>query len=123
MWWISRIDQTLYQGAARLGDVEATDAEVLTWLAGQATLAVVTAECARRVALVVSDDQKFDLLAAMIAEHIQGNTGDDANFLASMQWIGQMRAAIPGLVGNVAYSADASWPQLPAGLASWVGKF
>lgn len=123
MWWINPATGALHQGGQILGERLATDAEVAAWRATQVTLDVVEAECARRIALVVTDNQKLDMLGSMIASHIQGTTADDANFVASMQWIASMTATCAGLVGNINYAQDDNWAALPDGLAAFAARF
>lgn len=122
MWWTDG-NGLFHQGDAQPGERLATDAEVLAWQASRMTLDVVEAECARRIALVVTDNQKLNMLGSMIASHIQGSTSDDANFLASMVWIASMKGACAPLVGNVNYTEDSNWPALPTGLAAFGARF
>lgn len=122
MWWTDG-NGYFHQGDCQTGERAATDAEVAAWQAARITIDVVEAECARRIALVVTDNQKLNMLGSMIASHIQGNTSDDANFLASMGWIASMKGACAGLVGNVNYQADSNWPALPTGLAAFGARF
>lgn len=128
----------LYQGACRAGDRQATQTEVSVWLASFITLEAVKAECARRIAVVVTDNQKLDMLASMIADlqtvailqfsavsagPTDAQKADAASFQSSMQWIVAMKAACAGLVGNVNYQQDGNWPVLPDGLAAFAARF
>lgn len=121
-YWINAGGQ-IHWGDPQLGDTAATDQQIAAWQAAQVTLGAVQAECARRIALVVTDNQKLDMLGSMVAAHIQGNTADDANFVASMAWIAAMKSACAPLVGNVNYAQDSNWPALPAGLAAFGAQF
>lgn len=123
MWCINPATGAIHYGDLQPGERQASAEEVTAYQAVAVTPGVVQAECARRIAMVVTDNQKLDMLGSMIASHIQGVTSDDANFVASMQWIAAMKAACAPLVGNVNYTADSNWPALPAGLAAFGARF
>ena len=133
MWWVSSLDQTLYQGACRQGDQAATDEQVQAWLASLVTLDIVQGECQRRIDLAVNLNQKLNLLGTMQATTLDvlllGQTATDEQkadaglFIQSMQWITAMKAACAGLVGNVTYDQDVSWPALSAELVAFGARF
>ncbi|WP_448952115.1 hypothetical protein [Labrys neptuniae] len=105
------------------GDRQATDAEVAAWLASLVTIDRVQAECQRRIDAAIGLNAKLNLLGTMVANLITANHADDANFLASMQWIASMKGAVEGLVGNVAFDQDASWPPLSDALKAFGARF
>ena len=122
-----------YEGDMQPGDRAATDAEVAAWRASLVDLPTVQAECARRINLIVSDDQKLSMLGGMVAQiasvSLLGQAVTPAEqtagtlFIQSMQWIGAMKGACAALVGNVDYQQDANWPVLPNGLAAFAATF
>jgi hypothetical protein len=132
MWWTDG-NGYFHQGDPGPGERAATDEEVAAYLASRVTLDLVDVECARRISLIVSLDQKLDMIGTMLVEvmavAILGQPATDAqktdaaSFIASMQWIAAMRGACAGLVGNLAYDQDASWPALPSGLAAFGARF
>ncbi len=121
--WINPETGQIYGGDCQAGDRAATEEEIAAWRASLVTLEVVKNECERRIDVAVGLNQKLNMLGSMVAKQIAGDHNDDALFIQSMQWIAAMKAACPGLVGNVAYQDDGNWPALSPDLLAFAARF
>ncbi len=122
-----------HEGDQQPGERAATASEVTAWEASKVTLGRVQDECQRRIDAVVTLNQKLNLTGTMVANLLAvamlGQTATAAQqsdaqlFIQSMQWIAAMKGTCAGLVGNVAFDQDASWPPLSDALVAFGARF
>jgi len=132
-WWVNSQTGTFHQGDQQPGDVAATPEQLSAYQASLVTLGAVQDECARRINLAVSDNQKLNMLGTMAAIEasitLLGQTATTQqqataqSFVASMQWIAAMKGVCAGLVGNLNYQEDSNWPALDPSVAAFAAQF
>lgn len=87
-----------------------------------ARLAEAKAECGRRICAVAAQHTQINI----IGNHLAGLLGeaDEAAYLASVQWIADMRAAAATIAaGDLDMTDDANWPDCPAEAAALAARF
>ncbi len=84
---------------------------------------VVKAECRQRIFAAASQTTQMNLTAASSADRLSPE--QKAMWAAALQWVDDMRAACPPLIGdpNADYTLDSVWPALPDGVAALVAQF
>src|SRR5690606_975348 len=84
-----------------------------------ARIGAVKADCGRRIYDVAPQYTQTNIIGARAAGEL-GSPEDDAAYLASVQWIADMRAACATIIANPALDPadDANWPDCPAEVAA-----
>ena len=95
---------------------------IATWQA-EARARAVKAETTRRIDAVASPYARENMIGAAAAGALSAE--QQAAYVASVQWIADMRAACQALIADAEadYTADANWPTCPPGAAALAAAF
>ena len=98
-------------------------AEAQAEAARAAHVAVVKAECSRRIYAILDAPTVSNVQGAALAGEL--DQGEMAVFRAGRAWVDAMLAACRAMADDpqAEYSADAAWPPVPPGVADLAARF
>lgn len=89
-----------------------------------ARIASVKAACGRRIYEVAPQYTQTNIIGARAAGELD-SPEDDAAYLASVQWIADMRAACATIIANPSLDPgdDSNWPDCPADVMDLAARY